>query len=65
MPGVWRQPWRPARSTRRRPREFRRDGALGSHLEILQRDEGYKGFNRSGINDIIRDTDPRHCVAGA
>jgi hypothetical protein len=45
--------------------QFRRDGALGSHLEILHRDEGYKGFNRSGINDIIRDTDPRRCVAGA
>ena len=38
---------------------FRRDGALGSHLEILQRDDGYKGFNQSGINEIIRDTDPR------
>jgi hypothetical protein len=39
--------------------KFRREGALGSHLEILQRDEGYKGFNQSGINAIIRATDPR------
>lgn len=45
--------------------QFHRNGALGSHLEILQRDEGYKGFNPSGINDIIRDTDPRRATAGA
>jgi hypothetical protein len=39
--------------------KFRTDGTLGSHLEILQRDDGYKGFNQTGINEIIRDTDPR------
>ncbi len=38
---------------------FRRHGALGSHLEILQRDDGYKGFNQSGISQIIKQTDPR------
>src|SRR6185295_11434911 len=38
---------------------FRTSGALGSHLEILQRDEGYKGFNQTGISEIIQDTDPR------
>ena len=38
---------------------FRQSGAIGSHLEILERDEGYKGFNQAGINEIIRDTDPR------
>jgi hypothetical protein len=38
---------------------FRTDGALGSHLEILERNDGYKGFNQTGINDIIRRTDPR------
>jgi hypothetical protein len=45
---------------------FRSHGALGSHLEILQRDDGYKGFNQTGINEIIRATDPRgaHAVAG-
>ncbi len=37
---------------------FRDRGALGSHLEILQRDDGYKGFNQTGINEIIRATDP-------
>lgn len=39
---------------------FREAGALGSHLEILQRDEGYKGFNQSGIDEIIKETDPRN-----
>jgi hypothetical protein len=38
---------------------FREKGAVGSHLEILQRDDGYKGFNQTGISEIIRDTDPR------
>lgn len=38
---------------------FRTDGALGSHLEILQRRDGYKGFNPKGISDIISQTDPR------
>ena len=39
--------------------KFRTDGALGSHLEILQRNDGYKGFNQTGINEIILTTDPR------
>ena len=38
---------------------FRHEGALGSHLEILERNDGYKGFNQTGISEIIRDTDPR------
>jgi hypothetical protein len=49
--------------------QFRQHGALGSHLEILQRDDGYKGFNQTGISDINRRTDPRRhgppSVAGA
>ena len=40
-------------------RQFAQSGALGSHLELLQRDQGYKGFNKVGINAIIRATDPR------
>lgn len=39
--------------------KFRTAGALGSHLEILQRDDGYKGFNQTGIDEIILKTDPR------
>lgn len=39
---------------------FRSEGSIGSHLEVLQRWNGYKGFNQTGISDIIRKTDPRH-----
>tara|TARA_R110002111_G_scaffold227346_1_gene288857 strand:- start:122148 stop:123515 length:1368 start_codon:yes stop_codon:yes gene_type:complete len=38
--------------------KFRSKGAIGSHLEILQREEGFKGFNQTGINDIILETNP-------
>ena len=38
---------------------FLRDGAIGSHLEVLQRNDGFKGFNPKGISDIILETDPR------
>jgi len=37
----------------------RREGALGSYLEILERNDGYKGFNQTGVSDIIGCTDPR------
>lgn len=39
--------------------KFRRLGALGSHLENLQRKEGYKGFNQKNVSLIIKKTDPR------
>ena len=55
---VGRRAGRPAVTTAEADR-FRQSGAIGSHLEILERDEGYKGFNQAGINEIIRDTDPR------
>ena len=38
---------------------FEKDGAPGSHMEVLQRWEGFKGFNKTGISSIIRDTDAR------
>lgn len=34
-------------------------GAVGSHLENLQRREGYKGFNQKNVSFIIKKTDPR------
>lgn len=40
--------------------QFARLGASGSHLEILERNDGYKGFNQTGISDIIQRTDPRN-----
>jgi hypothetical protein len=39
--------------------KFRDEGALGSHLEILERNDGFKGFNQTGISEIIQRTDPR------
>lgn len=38
---------------------FRSYGAVGSHLENLQRREGYKGFNQNNVSFIIKKTDPR------
>lgn len=38
---------------------FLRDGAIGSHLENLQRKGGFKGFNQKAVSAIIAATDPR------
>ena len=38
---------------------FLKEGAIGSHLENLQRREGYKGFNQHAVSAIIAETDPR------
>jgi len=38
---------------------FLTEGAIGSHLENLQRDEGFKGFNQQAVSAIIAETDPR------
>jgi hypothetical protein len=38
---------------------FRRDGALGSHIELIERKQAYRGFHQRGINTIIARTDPR------
>jgi hypothetical protein len=42
---------------------FSLDGAIGSHLEILERNSGFKGFNQKGISEIIKATDPRRVAA--
>jgi hypothetical protein len=39
--------------------KFLHYGAVGSHLENLQRREGYKGFNQKNVSVIIKETDPR------
>lgn len=39
--------------------KFLRDGAIGSHLENLQRREGYKGFNQQAVSAILAEVDPR------
>ena len=38
---------------------FLTHGAIGSHLENLQRREGFKGFNQQNVSKIIKKTDPR------
>lgn len=39
--------------------QFREKGAIGSHLENLERNDGFKGFNQTGVSEIIAATDPR------
>jgi hypothetical protein len=41
---------------------FEREGAIGSHLENLERNAGFKGFNQTGVSEIIAATDPRKHV---
>jgi hypothetical protein len=38
---------------------IRENGAIGSHLENLERNDGFKGFNQQGVSDIIQRTDAR------
>lgn len=38
---------------------FTSEGAIGSHLENLQRKGGFKGFNQKSVSVIIQATDPR------
>ena len=42
---------------------FEKEGAIGSHLENLERNDGFKGFNQQGVSDIIARTDPRRLSA--
>jgi len=46
-------------------RQFLREGAIGSHLENLQRRGGFKGFNQKSVSAIIQATDPRKQGQGA
>ena len=39
--------------------QFMSEGAIGSHLENLQRHGGFKGFNQKSVSVIISATDPR------
>ena len=40
-------------------KQFLEQGAVGSHMENLQRRHGYKGFNQKNVSNIIKRTDPR------
>ena len=45
--------------------QFVNEGAIGSHLENLQRKGGFKGFNQKSVSVIIQATDPRTQKRGA
>src|SRR5438105_2404201 len=45
--------------TEQQAAQFTRDGAIGSHLENLQRRGGFKGFNQKSVSVVIAATDPR------
>jgi len=47
-------------------KKFFTEGAIGSHLENLERKQGFKGFNQDSVSAIIKATDPRkHLKKGA
>jgi hypothetical protein len=48
--------------TAEQAQKFREQGAIGSHLENLERNEGFKGFNQKGVSEIISRVDPRKQV---
>jgi hypothetical protein len=50
--------------TTEQAQKFREQGAIGSHLENLERNDGFKGFNQTGVSEIISATDPRKQVRG-
>ncbi len=45
--------------TREQFDKFLAEGAIGSHLENLQRHGGFKGFNQNSVSVVIAATDPR------
>jgi len=42
--------------------KFMKEGSIGSHMEILERNDGFKGFNQTGVSEIIKKTDPRKAI---
>jgi hypothetical protein len=40
-------------------KRFLAGGAIGSHLENIERRQGFKGFNQDSVSVVIRATDPR------
>jgi hypothetical protein len=49
--------------TQEQAAKFLEEGAVGSHLENLQRRGGFKGFNQKSVSVIIEATDPRALTA--
>jgi hypothetical protein len=45
--------------------QIKEKGAVGSHMENLQRREGFKGFNQKGVSEIIAAVNPeKQAVSG-
>ena len=44
---------------------LRLEGSIVTHLENIERNDGYKGFNREGIYSVLRKLDPRAYLANA
>lgn len=44
--------------TRTQYKTFLKAGAIGGHLENIQRAMGFKGFNQHSVSAIIKATDP-------
>jgi len=42
---------------------LRMDGSIVTHLENIERNNGFKGFNRGGIDSVLRKLDPRAYAA--
>lgn len=42
--------------------EIRLNGYIATHLENIERNDGYKGFNKPGIDGVLRALDPRAAV---
>jgi hypothetical protein len=45
-------------------RNFEANGAISSHIEIIERGQGFKGFNQDSVSVIIKETDPRTYKGG-
>ncbi len=45
--------------------DIRLGGTIAAHLENLERNDGYKGFNMPGIDGVLRKLDPRKDVSAA
>ena len=43
---------------------LRLEGSIVTHLENIERNDGYKGFNRDGIDSVLRKLDPRAYLGG-
>jgi hypothetical protein len=53
----------PSASSTAEAENLRLEGSIVTHLENIERNDGYKGFNREGIDSVLRKLDPRAYLA--